>query len=871
MDAKMKKRILAWLMVLALCLTLMPAWALAENLAENPAEDGIPDIGEMDSGAEEAAPVEEAADNPSDGDLTDEPVAADDPENADGQDADASGASDGQDPDVGPVNTDAEDELAAFGPEAVTGTLDNLPDSDTLFARYVDAAFGISTGSPVRLRRAGLSGQDAALYGALEPLAAGVANGELDYTVFQIPLSALGVQVEYTPAELGLEAVTYDNFNTEVKAAMYANFTFNFSAVMSYLAATKPYELYWFDSNVSFSCSYPSYGSNFRTVWFSSDYVTVSLCVSADYSATGERRTYDVNTGKTAAASNAAAAAAGVVDSYKNLSDYEKLLAYKNYICGEVEYNSAAAQNASTPYGDPWQLIYVFDGDDSTNVVCEGYSKAFKYLCDLTDWRGNVSCITVSGTMNGGNHMWNIVTIGGKNYMADITNSDDRKIGWNGQLFLTGYSSGSAADGYVFGWDSYQIGNSYYNGASILYVYDEDTGNIYDEELILSAEDYDPNAGPAVVSVTFVLNDGNGSTETVSVESGSAVERPEDPTYGNYHAAFLGWYTDEGLTEEYDFASPVTEDMTLYARWIGYRAGKNLVIGESITINYRMYALTDSGRDVTASDFGKFTVVSSYNDGEGTRTALTAGMWKDDRYVVPAAKVYSYEMTVPVCFSVYYDGVSEPIGTEIYSVQTYFLKQIGSGSASQSLKAVCCTALDYGAAAQIYFKGQNYTTTGYDGTAATLANYTVNPNFSVSATQPARVRETSGALSAVEKVSFSLLLREEIKVKMILKPANGEDLSALTVTCHDDEGREYPVSAMTRGTDGRYSVIISDIPAYYMYRPLRILISDGQDTQIETYSIYSYCANKWSEDNGLGLLCRSLVAFGDASRTYWGT
>ena len=30
------------------------------------------------------------------------------------------------------------------------------------------------------------------------------------------------------------------------------------------------------------------------------------------------------------------------------------------------------------------ELIWVFDGDSSTNVVCEGYAKAFQYLCDLS-------------------------------------------------------------------------------------------------------------------------------------------------------------------------------------------------------------------------------------------------------------------------------------------------------------------------------------------------------------------------------------------------------------------------------------------------------------------------------------------------------
>ena len=66
-----------------------------------------------------------------------------------------------------------------------------------------------------------------------------------------------------------------------------------------------------------------------------------------------------------------------------------------------MSYDQSSAGGGAS-YGDPWQLVYVFDGDPSTNVVCEGYAKAFQYLCDLTRFDGDVTCRTVSGTMNGG-------------------------------------------------------------------------------------------------------------------------------------------------------------------------------------------------------------------------------------------------------------------------------------------------------------------------------------------------------------------------------------------------------------------------------------------------------------------------------------
>ena len=65
-------------------------------------------------------------------------------------------------------------------------------------------------------------------------------------------------------------------------------------------------------------------------------------------------------------------------------------------------------------------------------------------------------------------------------------------------------------------------------------------------------------------NVEFVTN---GGTEVPSqtVEYGATVEKPDDPTKENY--TFKGWFSDSGLTEKYDFASPVTSDLILYADW----------------------------------------------------------------------------------------------------------------------------------------------------------------------------------------------------------------------------------------------------------------------------------------------------------------
>lgn len=143
-----------------------------------------------------------------------------------------------------------------------------------------------------------------------------------------------------------------------------------------------------------------------------------------------------------------------IVQKYMNLDDYDKLYAYKNEICDLVEYdNKAAGKGDLLTINDPWQLISVFDNDNTTNVVCEGYSKAFAYLCENSNFQNNIKCYIVTRTMKAsteGGHMRNIITMeNGKNYMVDITNCDGNGVGDIDQLFLAGLS-GNVDAGYTF-------------------------------------------------------------------------------------------------------------------------------------------------------------------------------------------------------------------------------------------------------------------------------------------------------------------------------------------------------------------------------------------------------------------------------------
>ena len=69
---------------------------------------------------------------------------------------------------------------------------------------------------------------------------------------------------------------------------------------------------------------------------------------------------------------------------------------------------------------------------------------------------------------------------------------------------------------------------------------------------------------PEKHTVTFVTN-GGSTIEPIEVDHNTAVTKPADPTRDNY--TFNGWYSDELLTQPYDFATIVETDITLYAMW----------------------------------------------------------------------------------------------------------------------------------------------------------------------------------------------------------------------------------------------------------------------------------------------------------------
>jgi hypothetical protein len=363
-------------------------------------------------------------------------------------------------------------------------------DNDRLFAGYVDLLFGRKPKGDLRSNGFlgdRLTGTAKKVFDFLESKCKNVAAGSTSSTRF------------FLPASIG----DYENFD-EICDSL--------GSVLTALITDYPYQMFWFDKTQGFGAGYESDGV-----------VYIFLAVSEEFaSLNGEMEqgvylTTDVS--KIKSAQVAVTNAKKVVKKYAGVSDYKKLCGYRDYICDEVSYNYDAAADQNMPYGNPWQLIWAFDDNPATNIVCEGYSKAFQYLCDLSAFSGAVQCHIVTGSC-GGDHMWNIVTMAdGKNYHVDITNYD----GGFEPFFMSGAGS-QASDA------------SWYTIADgIVYQFDKLTLGAYPvKTLKLSTRDFDPdNYNETVTTPTPTPSATPAPTPTAKVSMSKCKLTVKDQVYAN--------------------------------------------------------------------------------------------------------------------------------------------------------------------------------------------------------------------------------------------------------------------------------------------------------------------------------------------------
>lgn len=159
------------------------------------------------------------------------------------------------------------------------------------------------------------------------------------------------------------------------------------------------------------------------------------------------------------------------------------------------------------------------------------------------------------------------------------------------------------------------------------------------------------------VNVEFVYNN-DTPNKVVQLDVNEILTQPIDPSHGG--KSFAGWYTDSIFTNKWNFANPVTEDMTLYARW------------ESpvITIKYDVIFNSNGGTNVDTVQVEANTKVQMPTD--PVKEGYTFAGWYEDlnltnKYdfetlINKTTHIYAKWNPVPVKYTVKFDTQG---GTEI--------------------------------------------------------------------------------------------------------------------------------------------------------------------------------------------------------------
>ena len=312
------------------------------------------------------------------------------------------------------------------------------------------------------------------LYNDLLPKMRSIAEGDLNSSKVVISVGSYFPKTTYTKSDLGVSSFvnsTETALSDEAITKIDNELNMDFGKVTFALFTNKPFEMYWFDkTNMNTSYSYidkVNISGDRNTMDTSQIELIFEFPVEKEYSATNATKTLDLNSTLTKSVSTKTQAKAKEVVNQvtsNNKTHYDILKAYMDWVCGAVDYNQTV--KLTDDYGNPWQMVWVFDDDDSTKVVCEGYSKAFKYLCDLTPELTNdgIEVYLMLGDLGGNGitpqpHMWNVVHMtDGKNYLVDCTNMDPQAIKWENEnlLFMagapkeSGTADGQASDKYSF-------------------------------------------------------------------------------------------------------------------------------------------------------------------------------------------------------------------------------------------------------------------------------------------------------------------------------------------------------------------------------------------------------------------------------------
>ena len=364
---------------------------------------------------------------------------------------------------------------------------------------------------------------------------------------------------------------------------------------------------------------------------------------------------------------------------------------------------------------------------------------------------------------------------------------------------------------------------------------------------------YDGSAWRQERSVIFTVDGEVYGTDTVL--DGDNVTRPEDPAKVGY--VFDGWYNGE---TKYDFTSPVTENLTLTAKWTDNLAVKTMSVSlkGKIEVNLGVELADESKADTAYLS----VVIGEESEQKFYFKDATKNVNGKYYFGVPVAAV---QMTENI-------KVKSVVGETESKIQTFTVRKYAdyllseTANSSEELKNLVRAMLDYGAYAQQAFNVNtenlaNDGIWGNDGSPVTAV------------TETGKSMSTSGTATDLTIGTLDMLLQSDNTLRLYFTVSEEINNYNAVLTYYDGKERSFDLEIAKDGD--RYYVDVPHIPAPYLGTDYTITftnITDNTNCAV-TLSAYAYA-------NGLIKLAtatdaqknaaKALYLYGEAAKAYNG-
>ena len=392
----------------------------------------------------------------------------------------------------------------------------------------------------------------------------------------------------------------------------------------------------------------------------------------------------------------------------------------------------------------------------------------------------------------------------------------------------------------------------YFKGATPLHQHNENT---------LSYETTDATCDKDGVTVTICQFCGPISEETITAKGHVEVEIPAVlPRPSTNHEGYTAGTECTVCGNVVVAPVKVVAGTAADAKFKINSAG--LALGEDVSMNYTATLVAGGKKDemymVFVIEGEEFIVTES-------KAATTAG-----RYTFNFAGLKSYQFAENISAYVYaIENGNYVVNSQDYSVYQYVSAQLKKTTISNNLRTLLSTVLAFGEASQVKV-GTKYNDRLVVSVKATTdgLNLTTPAFEGIDESYKSHQSLTGDRTQGYDWKSGTLSIGSSIFIQLKFTADSTENL----MLNFEVDGRSFQVDAseLTKGTDGRYTVLFQ-VKVLENDKPVTCtFIKDGEQVgSTLTYSVYRYlCANYNTSDTKAGNLMKAIYTYTEASKAY---